>query len=33
MQTLKTEGIATDDLWEEVIEASLSLAHKVAPPA
>lgn len=33
VQTLETEGIATDDLWERAIEASLSLAHEVAPPA
>jgi hypothetical protein len=29
---LEAEGIATDDLREEAIEASLSLANEIAPP-
>jgi hypothetical protein len=30
---LEVEGVATDDLWEEAIEASLSFANEIAPPA
>jgi hypothetical protein len=28
VQRLEAEGIATDDLWEEAIEASLSFANE-----
>ncbi len=30
MQKLETQGVATDDLWEEAIEASLSFANEAA---
>jgi hypothetical protein len=33
VQRLEAKGVATDDLWEEAIEASLSFANEVAPPA
>jgi hypothetical protein len=33
VQTLETKGVATDDLWEEAIEASLSFLNEIAPPA
>jgi hypothetical protein len=32
VQTLETRGVATDDLWEEAIEASLSFVNEIAPP-
>ena len=31
VQRLEAEGVATDDLWEEAIEASLSFANSLAP--
>jgi hypothetical protein len=33
VQRLEAKGVATDDLWEEAIEASLSFANSLAPPA
>jgi hypothetical protein len=33
VQRLETQGVATDDLWEEAIEASLSFANEIALPA
>jgi hypothetical protein len=30
VQTLETEGVATDDLWEVAIESSLSFANEVS---
>jgi lactam utilization protein B len=33
VQRLEAEGVATDDLWEVAIEASLSFANEIAPPA
>jgi hypothetical protein len=33
VQRLETRGVATDDLWEEAIEASLSFVNEIAPPA
>jgi hypothetical protein len=33
VQRLEAKGVATDDLWEDAIEASLSFANEVAPPA
>ena len=33
VQKLEAKGVATDDLWEEAIEMSLSFANEVGPPA
>jgi hypothetical protein len=33
VRRLEAKGVATDDLWEEAIEASLSFANEVAPPS
>jgi hypothetical protein len=33
VQRLEAKGVATDDLWEEAIEMSLSFANEVGPPA
>lgn len=31
VRRLEADGVATDDLWEEAIEASLSFANEVTP--
>jgi hypothetical protein len=33
VQRLEAKGVATDDLWEDAIEMSLSFANEVGPPA
>jgi hypothetical protein len=30
VQRLETKGVATDDLWEEAIESSVSFANEVS---